>query len=111
LDNFGNVPIVTSFEREEPPEQNTRKEVYDFVIKELKENIPKVPEEAGSSTYGRFNKWAGKMVLAEVYLNAGVYRGDGNTDDGQNGEWEKVIEVTNEIIDSGNYQLESNYTF
>jgi len=109
LDVFGNVPIVTDFNIEEPPATNSRQEVYEFVVQELEDNIPNLSEATDLSTYGRFNKWAGKMVLAEVYLNAGVYRGDGDPSDGENGEWEKVIEVTDEIINSGRYQLEPNY--
>lgn len=109
LDVFGNVPIVTDFTIEDPPATNSRQEVYDFVVQQLEENIPNLPEASDLSTYGRFNKWAGKMVLAEVYLNAGVYQGDGDPSDGQNGEWEQVIDVTNDIIDSGRYQLEPDY--
>jgi hypothetical protein len=101
LDNFGNVPIVTDFNVEEPPEQSTRQEVYDFVVQELTNNIPNLVEATDQSTYGRFNKWAGKMVLAEVYLNAEVYTGQA--------QWQKVIETTNEIIDSGEFILEPNY--
>lgn len=110
LDNFGNVPLVTDFDIEEAPEQSTREEVYNFVVGELEQNIPNLREETGLSMWGRFNKWAGKMVLAEVYLNAGVYLGD--TQDplaGQNGEWEKVIQVTDDIINSGRYSLASDY--
>lgn len=109
LDNFGNVPIVTDFTLEDAPEQSTRQEVYEFVVQQLEDNIPNLTEETGLSTYGRFNKWAGKMVLAEVYLNAGVYTGNGDPSDGENGNWEQVIQTTNEIINSGRYQLESDY--
>jgi hypothetical protein len=120
LDVYGNVPIVTDFELEEAPEQNTRQEVYDFVIQQLEDNIPNLPEATDLSTYGRFDKWSGKMVLAEVYLNAGVYRGGdfsggvstgdpGSPSDGENGEWQKVIDLTNDIINSGRFSLESDY--
>lgn len=109
LDNFGNVPIVTDFTLEDAPQQSSRQEVYDFVVQELETNIPDLPEASDLSTYGRFNKWAGKMVLAEVYLNAGVYTGSGNPSDGENGEWQKVIDITNDIIDSGRYRLEDDY--
>lgn len=109
LDVFGNVPIVTDFNIEDPPATNSRQEVYDFVVQELENNIPDLPEASDLSTYGRFNKWAGKMVLAEVYLNAGVYQGDGNPSDGENGEWQQVIETTNEIINSGRFQLADDY--
>ncbi|QEC51255.1 putative outer membrane starch-binding protein [Anseongella ginsenosidimutans] len=104
-DSHGNVPIVTDFAATEPPTQNTRKEVYDFVIKELTENIPQLPEEAGLSMYGRFNKWAGKALLAKVYLNAEVYTGTA--------EWDKCIEACNDVIaaaEQGAYALEARYS-
>lgn len=101
LDNFGNVPIVTDFTREEPPPQSTRQEVYDFVVSQLTENIPELSESAGQDTYGRFHKWAAKTVLADVYLNAEVYTGTA--------QYDNVIEQTNDIINSGRYELEDNY--
>ena len=33
LDNFGNVPIVTDFTATDLPQQSTRQQVYDFVVK------------------------------------------------------------------------------
>lgn len=102
LDNFGNVPIVTDFTSEELPKQSTRQEVYDFVVKELNDNIPLLSEADDESMYGRVNKWAALGVLAKVYLNAEVYTG--------NEQWDKVIEVTDQIINGNNrYDLESDY--
>lgn len=101
LDNFGNVPIVTDFKSTEVPKQSTRAEVYDFVVKELTENIPLLSEEVGPITYGRFNKWAAKTILAKVYLNAGVYVGTT--------KWNECLAVCNDIINSTKYQLEANY--
>lgn len=101
LDNFGNVPIVTDFTSEEVPDQNTRQEVYDFVVKELTDNIPELTEKVDQSTYGRINKWVGKTLLAKVYLNAEVYTGTP--------QYEKVIPVVNDIIDQAPYQLEPDY--
>lgn len=101
LDSHGNVPIVTDFSSVELPIQNTREEVYNFVVQELTDNIPQLSEVADQTTYGRFNKWAGKMVLAEVYLNAEVYVGEEH--------YEDVIGLTDEIINSGKYQLAANY--
>lgn len=101
-DLYGNVPIVDSFDVPEGflPEQNTRKEVYDFIVKELTENIPFVSEENSQETYGKFNQWAGLSLLAKMYLNAEVYTGTP--------EWEACIEVCNTIINSGEFVLESN---
>lgn len=101
LDGFGNVPIVTDFSSGELPEQNTRQEVYEFVVDQLTTNIPMLSENADESMYGRVNKWVGKALLARVYLNAEVYTGTP--------QYEEVIPITNEIIKSGKYSLEDNY--
>ncbi|MGH7500484.1 MAG: RagB/SusD family nutrient uptake outer membrane protein [Longimicrobiales bacterium] len=101
LDNFGNVPIVTDFTSEELPQQNSRQEVYDFVVEQLTSSIPNLSDEAGESTYGRMNQWAAKALLARVYLNAEVYTGTP--------QYNNVIDVTQDIIDSGNYALEAEY--
>lgn len=101
LDSHGNVPIVTDFADESLPEQSSRSEVYDFVVQELTNNMDELSEVADQSNYGRFNKWAAKMVLAEVYLNAEVYTGEA--------AYEQVIQQVDDIINSGAYELEDNY--
>ena len=73
LDLFGPVPIVT-VNSPEPPKQNTRQEVYDFIVSELQAILPDLPS-AGAGTYGRATKEAAHMLLANVYLNAEVYTG------------------------------------
>ncbi len=102
-DLYGNVPIVTDFDVEEGylPEQNTRTEVYDFIVKEITESLPYLSEERSGATYGRFNKWAGLTLLAKMYLNAEVYTGTEH--------WDDCIAACNQIIGSGaGYALESN---
>lgn len=93
-DIYGNVPIVTQFDLPEGflPEQSTRKQVYDFIIKELTEAIPLLNDKSDGSTYGKFNKWAAYTLLAKMYLNAGVYSGTA--------EWAKCIEACNAVINS-----------
>jgi hypothetical protein len=101
-DLYGNVPIVDSFDVPEGflPKQNTRKEVYDFIIKDIIDNLPKVSVENSQATYGKFNKWAGLSLLAKMYLNAEVYTGTP--------QWNACIEACNTIINSGLFSLESN---
>src|SRR5690606_37442938 len=48
LDNHGNVPIVTDYRDVELPQQKNRKELYDFLLKELTEAIPDLSIEVGS---------------------------------------------------------------
>lgn len=101
LDLFGNVPIVTDFSSEELPQQQSRQEVYDFVVSEITENMALLSDAADLSTYGRFNSWAARAILAKVYLNAEVYTGTP--------QWEKVIEVCDQIIGSQHFALEPSY--
>jgi len=76
-DMYGNVPIVDRFDVPAGylPKQNTRKEVYDFIIKDLINNANKVSAKNDQTTYGKFNKWAGLTLLARMYLNAEIYSG------------------------------------
>lgn len=101
LDNHGNVPIVTDFKDASLPKQSTRQQVYDFVVKEFTDNISLLSDKVDLTTYGRFNKWAAKSILAKVYLNAGVYTGTP--------QWDKCIEQCNDIIASNKYIIESLY--
>ncbi|MBE7173100.1 MAG: RagB/SusD family nutrient uptake outer membrane protein [Williamsia sp.] len=101
LDNHGNVPIVTDFKDASLPKQSTRQQVYDFVVKEFLDAIPALSDKVDQTTYGRFNKWAAKSILAKVYLNAGVYTGTP--------QWDKCIEQCNDIIASNKYIIEPLY--
>ncbi|MGV3706700.1 MAG: RagB/SusD family nutrient uptake outer membrane protein [Arcticibacter sp.] len=101
-DNFGNVPIVDRFDVPEGflPDQNTRKEVYDFIVAEITSSIPALSENSDVSTYARFNnKWSANALLAKVYLNAEVYSGQA--------EWQKCIQACDAVISSGKFSLEA----
>jgi hypothetical protein len=95
-DIYGNVPIVDRFDVPSGflPKQNTRKEVYDFIVNDLVTNIPKVTDEVSTKTYGKFNKWAGLSLLAKMYLNAQVYSGTP--------QWDKCKAVCDTIINFAN---------
>ncbi|TWW00742.1 RagB/SusD family nutrient uptake outer membrane protein [Chitinophaga pinensis] len=94
-DVYGNVPVVTDFNVPDGflPEQRTRKEVYDFIIKEIKDNISLLSDKNDKSTYGKFNKWAAYALLAKMYLNAEVYTGTA--------AWSDCITACDAIINSG----------
>ena len=102
-DNFGNVPVVTRFDlpADSLPDQQTRQQVYDFVINEVTGNIDKLSDEKSTLYYGRFNQWAAHFLLAKMYLNAEVYTGTP--------KWDECIEQCDQIIGSGKYILEPNY--
>jgi hypothetical protein len=103
VDLYGNVPLVTDFVGADPtPKTQPRADVYNFIITDLEAAVPQLVTAVDGTTYGRMNYWAGKFLLAKLYLNAGVYTG-GTT------QWAKVVSECDEIINSGKYNLESNY--
>jgi hypothetical protein len=76
IDLFGNIPLVTEADPigATPPAQSTRQALYDFVVSELNTIRPQLPF-ATPGTYGRATEAAASMLLAHIYLNAGVYTG------------------------------------
>src|SRR3954469_1720038 len=77
IDLFGNIPLVTEADPIGfvPPLQSTRQAIYDFLVTELTAMQADLPATTGSGTYGRATKEAAAMLLAKLYLNAGVYTG------------------------------------
>lgn len=104
-DLYGNVPIVTKFDLPAGylPKQNTRKEVYNFIVKDILDNYQLVSAKNNTSTYGKFNKWAALTLLAKMYLNAEVYTGTA--------AWDECISICDTIINntsSSGIKLEAN---
>jgi hypothetical protein len=79
IDLFGNIPLVTEADPlgSTPPAQATRSQLYDYVVSELNDVVGSLPP-AGPETYGRATPAAAHMLLAKLYLNAGVYTGTPN---------------------------------
>jgi len=93
IDLFGDIPLVTEDFGigSTPPAQNTRAEVYDYIVSELTDleaggDLP----AAGTGEYGRADEGAVAMLLGKVYLNAEVYVGEDHYADAR-AEVEKVI--------------------
>lgn len=103
IDMWGNVPIVDRFDVQEDylPKTNSRKEVYDFIEREITENIENLSKEKTSTTYARADYWTAKAILAKLYLNAEVYTGTA--------QLQKALTVCNEIIDSGKFNTTATY--
>lgn len=110
MDNFGGVPLVTSFEGAETnPVRATRQQIYDFVVSEIETNVPVLSKDRDASTYARFNYYAAKTLLARIYLNSGIYSSTTPGNPPSVANLDKVIAACDEVINSGKYSLESNY--
>jgi hypothetical protein len=103
VDLYGNVPLSTDFKDPTPPATSTRKQVYDFIEKEILDNVSQLPKSGprDATMYGRVNYYTGYAALAKLYLNAEVYTGTP--------QWDKCIAACDTIINSGKYALTVNY--
>lgn len=69
MDNWGNIPLVTSYQDKELPATRSRQEIFDWLIMEVKEIAESCPD-AGAATYGKFTKGSAYTLLAKLLLNA-----------------------------------------
>lgn len=88
LDMFGNVPFADKVNAQKKP-QYTRVQVYTWLEEELKDLENALPETRISDF--RVDKYAAKMLLARMYLNAEVYTGTP--------QWEKARDYSKQVID------------
>lgn len=141
MDLFGNVPIVVEEGSEldfpeqpvspdDPPEQNTRKEIYDFILDELtgctSDNfdvscvnspngaLASLPSKADVD-YGRATKGAGYAFLARLLINAEIYSGTATASGIDTGTplYEEASAAADVILNGangvGSYSLTDNY--
>lgn len=84
IDLFGNVPFSTE---ETPvggngPAQISRADLWDWMVAECKELIDGTDlKDAPSTEYGRINRESVQMILAKLYLNAEVWKGENHYED------------------------------
>ncbi|OGT95310.1 MAG: hypothetical protein A2083_11065, partial [Gemmatimonadetes bacterium GWC2_71_9] len=101
IDIFGDIPLVTEADGlgATPPQQASRADIYSFLVSELTAIIPDLPAP-GASTYGRATTLAARMLLAKLYMNAGVYTGTPN--------YAAAMTEVQAVI-AGPYTLDDNY--
>lgn len=104
LSLFGNVPIEVDYDVPDGymPATHSRKEVYDFVVSEIRNNMDLLSEE---KTYSRFNKWGAKQMLARIYLNAESWLGEEYAS-----KRDSCLILCNEIIASNKYSIDGDYS-
>jgi len=89
IDIFGKGPWATD---DTPvgvtPPTYSREELFDAVVADLADAIPSLVP-AAQQVYGRVSREAGYMLLAKLYLNAGVYTGTPR--------WQECADACNEI--------------
>jgi len=98
IDNYGDVPYVTSFlNADEKPFKNKRAFVFDKIVKDLEWAIPRLTK---TTVHYAVSKGMAQMTLARLYLNSKVYTGTDNS--------AKAIPVLEDLINNGGYTLAAN---
>jgi hypothetical protein len=102
IDLFGSIPLVTENDPlgATPPPQAARDSVYRYVVNELLAIQGQLPQP-GPGTYGRATNPAASMLLAKVYMNAGLYTGTPR--------WSEAMTPLQAVIGSGAYRLDTNW--
>ena len=125
MDQFGGVPIVTTTEVALRP-RNTRREVFDFIESELiaaRDSGLQATWPAGDN--GRVTKGVADAILANMYINAGVFTKEGAGAGGINATaynscsgvtvgggqdaCAAAIAAVDRILNSGNYALADTF--
>lgn len=95
---FGDVPLITktlTVSESRETSRQPRAEVLSFVLKELEEGVLPNIEAVPVTQTGRVNKQAVHALLSRIYLHEKNY--------------DKVLQYTNDVINSGSYQLHASY--
>jgi hypothetical protein len=101
MDAWGDIPFATDFTDKTLPPKKSRAFIYNFIENEVKDNIKYLDGTPNSTNYGRVTKAMAYTLLAKLYLNANVWLGTPH--------WKDAENMCDSVIDSGHYQLESNY--
>ena len=105
-DFFGGVPIVTQ-SLVEPSARVSRDSVFRFITAELYASRAALPDQ-GATEYGRVTKQVVDAILANMYLNAPIFRGT-ITAGGITrapAQLDSAIAAADRVINSGKFTLE-----
>lgn len=113
VEGFGDVPLLDRlYDDDEAVERSPRKDVTEWIVKELTEVMDKLPTDVNLATYGKPTRWMAQALLAKIYLNWTVYTcGDVTTYEPSmaNSKLDACIAACDEIINSGIFNLSDDY--
>jgi len=106
LDNWDQVPYrENTTDPNEVPKVRKGLESLDYIIKELNELMPNLPDNPRTF---RASKNAARVLLMQCYLNKGVYKNRA-TPAFDNADMDLVISLADQIIAQNRYSLTPNY--
>jgi len=92
---YGTLPLRTSLSDPQQLARSSEEEFKTFMETEFLEAIPNLPEPGNESNYGRVNSGGAKGLLCKWYLNTK--------------QWQKCVDVANDIIIGDKYSLVPSY--
>lgn len=101
IDGWGNVPFSIDASSTDYPQQKDRAYVFDFVEKEILDNVNHLDKERSTASYGRVTQGMAYTLLAKMYLNAEKWIGKAM--------WAEAEAACWKVMESGAYSLESDY--
>lgn len=101
IDGWANVPFTIDYTEVGYPKQKSRAEIFDFIVKEIKDNINNLDAAPSATNYGRITQGAANCLLAKMYLNAQVWLGQAM--------WSDAEKACKAVIDSKYYSIEDVY--
>ncbi len=105
IDNYGDVPFITSFSKAPAnPVRNYRYEIWHRIVNDIEQSLPYIPESGSKYSV---TKGMAFSLLARLYLNAPVYL-KGHLDKPENYYYQKVVDYCDSVINLGQYDLEAD---
>lgn len=112
MDSFGDTPILEGIPTEgQVVARSPRKEVAEWIEKELTETIPYLTEDVTQNTYGKPTRWMAQALLAKLYINWPVYTAESvdqyDAATAANPKLDDCVAACDDIINSGKFNLGS----
>jgi len=107
MDNFGDVPLLTSVS-DVQPDRSSRATICNFIESELLAVKDKLTTDVSASTYGKATRYMANALLAKLYLNWAVYTASDvsqYTPEAVNSKLNNVVAACDEVIKSAKFNL------
>ena len=101
IDWFRNLPLVTDFTDTELPKQVPPQTLFDFIEKEILDNVDYLDDAPDAENYGRVTKAAAYTMLAKLYINSEVWTGKAM--------WQEASKACDKVMSFTSLKLEDDY--
>lgn len=114
MDSYGDTPILDKvLEDNESVDRAPRAQVAQWIADELEAIIPNLTTTVSDNTYGKPTRYMAEALLAKLYINWPVYTAASpasyDAANYKNEKLDRVIELCNDIIGSGQFNLDAPY--